>query len=159
MIACRSSWKSSEFTRGKPIPYKAVWSEEQFSRITRGLIPKAMEDKWFVFFEAPHLFFHRSWTGDPIYKVIVSRTSSGYEVSAAHSAISLIQDPAQDSLYQSELLDFLVSNLLLGESKSFPVPPNAKAGFPPGVFQHAISGTGYSEVTHKRKKPWWRFWK
>jgi hypothetical protein len=116
-----------------------------------------MEDKWFIFFEDPYLFFHRSWTGAPAYKLTISRTSTGYEVQAAHSAIEFAQGQEMDSIYQAELLDFLVSNFLLGERKSFPLPPDAKASTPSGALQHAISGSGYAE-THKNRKPWWRFW-
>ena len=37
--------------------------------IARGFIPQEMEEKWFVYMEAGHLLFRRSWTGTLIYVV------------------------------------------------------------------------------------------
>ena len=37
------------------------------------------------------------------------------------------------------MLDFLISNLLLGEDKPFPMPSDAR-DLPAGAFQHVISG-------------------
>lgn len=34
---------------------------EQMRRVRFGLVPKEMDDRWFVFFEDPHLFISRSW--------------------------------------------------------------------------------------------------
>jgi hypothetical protein len=63
-----------------------------------------------------------------------------------------------DVTYHAKSLDFFVSNLLLGESKPFPLPQGYLEKGRPGVFQHGISGTGYKEEPHPSKKPWWRFW-
>jgi hypothetical protein len=164
--ASASSWKHKRFTEGKSIPYKAVWNDDQFTRVTKGLKALEMEDRWLVFYEAPHVFFHRSWTGQPVYKLTVIRSSNGYEVTEALSSINFTTDPAEDSLYQAKLLDFLVSNLLLGESKPFPLPPGVEKQACPGAIQHTISGTGYREQLNAPekqqlncpKKPRWRIW-
>jgi hypothetical protein len=50
-----------------------------------------------------------------------------------------------DVTFESQLLDFLISNLILGGSKPFPLPPGMKESTR-GVFQHHIAGTGYAEV-------------
>jgi hypothetical protein len=34
-----------------------------FLHTAKGLIPRAMEDKWYIYFENDCLYFHRSWTG------------------------------------------------------------------------------------------------
>jgi hypothetical protein len=153
-----TSWKGRRFTEGKPVPYKAVWNDDQFARISMGLRALEMEDKWFIFYEAPHLFFHRSWTGQPVYKLTLVHGSDGYEVTEALSATSFTADAKADSIYQAKLLDFLVSVLLLGESKPFPLPPGVQDQTDRDVLQHAITGTYYSEQTSNLKKPWWRFW-
>lgn len=160
---CPGSWKDRRFKEGKPVPYKAVWNDEQFARVSMGLRALVMEDKWLVFYEPPHVFFHRSWTGQPVYRLTVVHTSTGHEVTEALSAMSFTEDASEDSIYQTKLLDFLVSNLLLGESKRFPVPPGVGKQTYPGVLQHAISGTAFSEQPYNKrpdrpKKPWWRFW-
>lgn len=39
-----------------------------------------MEDKWFIYYEEPHLFLHRSWTGQPVYKLTLKDLLDGAEV-------------------------------------------------------------------------------
>jgi len=56
-----------------------------------------------------------------------------------------------DSNYQIRLLDFLVSNLLLGQSEPFPVPPDVTEPMP-GVFQHHVSGTAYPQLPTQTKQ-------
>jgi hypothetical protein len=84
-IATRNSW-------GKVLPLPEIraelgfaesYSEADFERIKRGLIPSAMEDKWFVFFEEPWLYFHRSWTGIGIYGVAFQSSIEGAAVAAS----------------------------------------------------------------------------
>lgn len=159
MPATRASWKNSPFLEGRPIPYEATWTREQFVRIAEGLIPTCMEDKWFVFYEEPYLYFHRSWTGLPIYKITVGQTERGYEAMKTQSSWRSADGQEPDLTYQVEMLDFLVSNLLLGEGKPFPFPPNIQTSQPPGALQHVISGTGYKEKAGRHTQRWWKFWK
>ena len=107
--------------------------------------------------EAPYLFFHRSWTGQPVYRLALQNTSGGASVVEASWAKALASAENANPTYQAKLLDFLISNLLLGQSKPFPRPEGLKEPMP-GMFQHHAAGTGYQEVSVKVKKPWWRPW-
>jgi len=156
--AYASSWKHEPFTDGKPILYKAVWGDDQFARIRAGLVPRQMEDKWFIFYEDPHVFFHRSWTGQPIYRLTVARITDGYEVTEALSSLDFEKEAGADPIYQVKLLDFLVCTLLLGKPRPFPLPSGAEEQTHPGALQHVISGTSYREESTNPRKPWWRFW-
>jgi hypothetical protein len=69
MTADKDSWKREPFTGGLPIPFQATFSPTELSRLRKGLIPKSMDDKWFIYFESPYLYLHRSWTGKLIYRV------------------------------------------------------------------------------------------
>jgi hypothetical protein len=51
------------------LSFAESYTAGEFERIKRGVIPREMEDKWFVFYEEPWLYFHRSWTGACIYAV------------------------------------------------------------------------------------------
>ncbi|MHC5722873.1 MAG: hypothetical protein ACYTXY_01725, partial [Nostoc sp.] len=51
------------------IMVEKFYSQEEFDRIAAGVIPEQMEDKWFIFYEAPWVYLHRSWTGFCIFKV------------------------------------------------------------------------------------------
>ena len=157
MTASSTSWKSEPFQEGIPIPYQAVFTGEEFARLKTGLIPQQMEDKWFIYYEEPHLFFHRSWTGKPVYRLTIKSTPKEAQIVEVLWSKDLEAASNADPNYQAQLVDFLLSNLLLGQQKPFPVPPGLKEPAP-GVFQHSFSGSGYREVAGQAKKPWWRIW-
>ncbi len=110
-----------------------------------------MEDKWFIYYEEPHLFLHRSWTGQPVYRLALRKTPDGAEIDEALWSKVLAEAPDPDPGYQVQLIDFLLSNLLLGESKPFPLP-QAILEPVPGVIQHHIAGTGFPQVMAPPKK-------
>ncbi len=62
-IATKSSWKNHPIDNPKRIDIELQFTAEQFSKLTYGLIPEEMEDKWFIFLQNDWLYFHRSWTG------------------------------------------------------------------------------------------------
>src|SRR5882757_8930770 len=143
MTATRASWKCQPFENGLPLPYQAVFTSEQFAQLREGLVPDAMEDKWFIFYEEPHLFLHRSWTGRPVYRLALKTGPTGAEVAEALLSNDIPEKARFDPDYQVRLLDFLVSNLLLRQAKPFPVPTGQTGT--KDAFQHHISGTGYAE--------------
>src|ERR1700719_1930333 len=65
------------------LEFKQHFSRAQFDRLSLGKVPECMEDKWFIFFEAPCLFFHRSWTGDCIFQLHLQSDEHGYIVAEA----------------------------------------------------------------------------
>lgn len=123
-------------------------------KIAQGLLPQAMEDKWFVYLDGAHLYFHRSWTGQAVYRLAFQRSGECHIVTEALCAVEILEK--NDAAHQSELLDFLIHNLLLGHAKPFPRTARLSEQTA-GLYQHAISGTGYREATTARK-PWWKFW-
>ena len=158
MQASPTSCKREPFKEGVPLPYQAAFDSEQFARLRDGLIPQQMEDKWFIYSEEPHLFLHRSWTGAPVYRLRSNSVPGGAEVMDALWSKELADTSTPHKAPSIKcLLDFLLSNLLLGQSKPFPVPPGLREPMP-GVLQHIVSGTGYPQSSAKPKKPWWRIW-
>jgi len=71
-----------------------------------------MEDKWFVYYEEPHLFIHRSWTGQPVYRLTLNSTPEEAQVVEALWSKDLATMADADLNYQAQLVDFLLSNLL-----------------------------------------------
>jgi hypothetical protein len=137
-IATKDSWKSEPFGDVVEIAYSAQFSAQEFKKIQAGLIPEAMEDKWFIYFNEEYLLLHRSWTGEPVYKFQIQQTDEGYSVTTAYISAEYFGD---DNV---GLLDFLVNNLLLGNN--IPFPNNEPNEQTPGVAQHIFSGTGFSEI-------------
>jgi hypothetical protein len=166
MPASATSWKHEPFKEGVPLSYRAVLDGEQFVRVKTGHIPRAMEDKWFIYYEEPHLFLHRSWTGQPVYRLTLQSEPNGAEVTEALWSRDIADASALDPDYEVRLLDFLISNLLLGLAKPFPMPPGLTEPMH-GVYQHHIAGTGYPQSSTKPKKAqsptkpqkaWWHIW-
>jgi hypothetical protein len=156
MSARPDSWKSEPIVDAVTLPFSASFSSVEFDRIKLGIVPKVMEDKWFIYFEWPSLFLHRSWTGQRVFRVDIEQLDSGFRVSTAVCAASVLTSNSAE--YQAEVLKFLISNLLLGKGFPFPKPEGLKEAMP-GLFQHAISGTGYREVSVPIHRPWWKFWR
>jgi hypothetical protein len=69
-IVQRGDWKTEPMpSLSKSIAVSEVYTRAEFDSIIAGVIPREMEDKWFVFYEEPWLYVHRSWTGYCIFKV------------------------------------------------------------------------------------------
>ena len=65
----RSSWKFNPINVPIPLKYNRVLSLSEWELLKRGLKPKVMEDKWFVFVEENIVYFARSWTGYCIFSI------------------------------------------------------------------------------------------
>jgi hypothetical protein len=120
------------------LPFTGSYSLEEYERLSRGLVPRVMEDKWFIFEDGGTLSFHRSWTGVCVYQVRLEPAGERYQVVDARTnrAVGGI-----DIWYEARLLRFLIENLLLGHALPFPLP--AGGSDPDGLLQHAISGTAF----------------
>jgi hypothetical protein len=154
-IAKRNSWKSVALVDGVEVPYRSAFSAREFERIKRGLIPKDMEDKWFIYYEAPHLFLHRSWTGQGVYRLTFDETTDGALSIEALCAIDALS--RSTPAYQARLVHWLIHTLLLAANEPFPLPPDDSSD--DGVLQHHISGTAYAELkSPPTGRRWWARW-
>lgn len=151
----------SDFNRLHDMPaensklnYSRIFNSEECIKLKEGLSSQSMEEKWIAYTDNSILYMHRSWTGHCIYSVSLIETNNGCKAEYALVNRNSEHYNANDDSYDLLLLDFLISNLILGEKKPF--PNKASGNEPPGIVQHVISGTGYKEVTIR--KPWWKFW-
>ena len=78
--AKRTDWKNSPISKPKMIDIEMKFSLTQLAELKKGLIPEQMEDKWFIFYERGWLYFHRSWTGDGMYKAKLIKEGEGYSI-------------------------------------------------------------------------------
>ena len=120
------------------LPFTGSYSLEEYERLSRGLVPEVMEDKWFIVEDGGTLSFHRSWTGVCLYQVRLELAGERYQVVDArvNGAVGGI-----DIWYEAWLLRFLIENLLLGHALPFPLP--AGTPDPEGIIQHGFSGTAF----------------
>jgi hypothetical protein len=139
------------FTTGVLLPYNAAFTAAEFARLQAGLLPHSMDDKWLICYEEPHLSIHRSWTGKPVYRVALAERLQDWGVTEALWAHEFARGQEGETEYQAELVDFLISNLLLGQRKPFPIR-DEDAEWPAGTVQHNFSGTAYPERVYSSKK-------
>ncbi|KAA0217274.1 MAG: hypothetical protein DYG94_01435 [Leptolyngbya sp. PLA3] len=96
------------------------FQSEDMMRMRQGLIPRQMEDKWFIYWEDDALCFHRSWTGICIFVLRFQQVEGVW--SAVECTVN--RDPEQygatDDDRDLELLLFLIDRLLLGRRAEFP---------------------------------------
>jgi hypothetical protein len=120
-IAKRSSWKTSPLPeRCETLGFTAVFTDAEADTICRGLIPKEMEDKWFVFYEQGWLYFHRSWTGGCVYWVKLDGCPVGVRVIESWVNRNPEQYTETDTEHDRKLLGWLINVLLLGKRTDFP---------------------------------------
>jgi hypothetical protein len=82
--ANRNSWKILPFPANLiELNFEFSLSRQQFTAMKKGNIPQEMEDKWFLYYEDGHLYFHRSWTGIPVYDILVKETPEGAVINKA----------------------------------------------------------------------------
>jgi hypothetical protein len=94
------------------VPYARTFTGPEYIRLQRGLVPEQMEDKWFIFCEAPWLFLHRSWTGVCVYAVKLRADGEGAAVEEA--CVNRVPEEYRetDIEHDAKILAFLVDRLL-----------------------------------------------
>lgn len=101
------------------LEYRRRFQQLDSCLLSRGILPREMEDKWFVYLDDGALVFKRSWTGYVIYVVTLIRVDGDLE---ARSVI-INRDPRQysstDDLDDLRQLDLLIDHLLLGKVPEF----------------------------------------
>ena len=94
--------------------------KNQVILIKRGVIPREMEDKWFIYWKDDELHFHRSWTGFCVYKVRFDCEDMG----AAAVSATINRDPDQytntDDEYDAKMIAYLIDVVLLRRPSRFP---------------------------------------
>jgi hypothetical protein len=141
-IATRASWKTHACSEQREaLSLAAVYSPSEFEQIKAGLIPEEMEDKWFIFFEAPWLYLHRSWTGFCIYGVRFDISSQGAVITESWVSRKKDQYRGTDTVHEQRLLKFLIDALLLKKLVAYPMPADAGETLEARVIhQHAVVG-------------------
>ena len=143
-IATRHSWNHKKLTdQYALLDYDERFTHEQYERISRGLIPREMEDKWFIFMEDDVLYFHRSWTGVCVYQVELAEEAGVHVTLTVKVSRNRNQYRCTDDRYDAELLRFLIHGLLVGEEVEFPVPGNLPKNTPVAIYRHHIVGCGH----------------
>lgn len=112
-IATTTTWKHEPIDNPKRIEIDLHFTDGQFSKLTKGLIPKQMEDKWFIFYENSWLYFHRSWTGFGLYKAQLQKEQDGYSIKEFWVERNKEKYKNEDDNTDIETISFLIARGLL----------------------------------------------
>ncbi len=102
----RNSWKFNPINMPIPLEYNRVLSLNDWELLKRGLKPKVMEDKWFIFLEENTMYFARSWTGYCIFSIEVKVLTD--ETVLLHKAIM----ESDKSIYRGDIPDSILDDLI-----------------------------------------------
>lgn len=119
--ASKSDWKT------EPMPALCAvlalnhpFSPEEIATMRRGVIPEAMEDKWFIYWSRNRLYFHRSWTGYCIYVVRFKCDDAGGKIVEALANRDAGQYLEADDERDKAMISFLIDVVLLHRPGEFP---------------------------------------
>jgi len=120
-IISKADWKTKDFSQPHQIKANFQISENNYACIRHGLLPEAMEDKWFAYFDNGRLCFHRSWTGAKIYEAEIHKGDRYYEISeiTVERDAEIYKCTSDDEDIRS--FNFLVGRGLLGLNVDTPV--------------------------------------
>ncbi len=107
-----------------------AFDETEFQKLAAGSVPEAMEDKWFICFEHPWLYLHRSWTGFCVYQVRFESDGERHRVAEVIANRNSEQYREQGDAQDALLLTILLFNRVGRESE--PLWQKYKAGLPSG---------------------------
>jgi ADP-ribosylglycohydrolase len=113
-IAIRTNWDNEPIENPKRIEISLQFTCKQFSKLTNGLVPHQMEDKWFIFYENDWLYFHRSWTGYGFYKAQLIKEQNGYSIKEFWVERNKEKYENNDDTTDVEAFSFLIERGLLG---------------------------------------------
>jgi len=153
--ATSQSWKHQplpdEYAR---IPFHGAYTPDDFRKLRAGHVPRDMDDKWFIYFDAGVLRFHRSWTGMCTYEVDLQEKDGQFVTGEVRVNRDASQYGGTDDEYDAQLLAVLIDHHLLKRPTEFPLPGDLPHDAPPGAAQHSISGSACPErIVPRRSKP------
>jgi hypothetical protein len=96
------------------------YTSSQFERIRQNSVPMDMDEKWFIYYEEPWLYIHRSGTGVCVYGVRFEASADG--ASIVESWVNRDSEQYTETSIESdrELCAFFIGTLLLGQHLEFP---------------------------------------
>lgn len=140
----RGDWKNEPMPSSvRKLSVNKSFTQEEMEQVRRGLRPREIEDKWFLFFEGNSLHVHRSWTGTCIYRARFEADSQGYVLVEAEMNADKAEYNGQSDAYEVAMLGYLIDRLLLSKQVAIPSPDSITGDQLP-IWKHNVVGYGRS---------------
>jgi len=118
------------------------YSAEEFHRMSYGLAPASMDEKWIVLAEGLTLGMYRSWPPIKcIYEIHFQKSGDIYRVKEAWVDKAFLDEPWNNPGYSAELLHYIVQRMLLGHGLPFPFPNSINGSMEKSMFRHGMVGS------------------
>ena len=142
--AKKDDWQTKPFPAiTKSLAFERCYTPQEMEQIKLGLVPREMEDKWFIYEENGVLNFCRSWTGHHIYQLHFTAADGGYSVSNTIVNRYPAEYNQDDDAYDIAFLNYLIDRLLLNKEVPFPSPGQIEQD-KAAIFRHSMVGYGRS---------------
>ena len=107
------------------LDYQRTFTPAEYDKLRRGLVPRNMDQRWFIFMEDDWLFIHRDSSGFCIYQARVDRINDEYSVAEAYANRDPHQYKGVNDEYDKQMLGWIIECLLLGNKQSPPPRPSS----------------------------------
>ena len=115
IAASASSW-----LKRKPLPVARkqipiVWtlSQADYELLCFGVVPRNMDDHWFVYAEEGWAYFHRAWTGFGVYWVRFARGSQGWHAMEAWASREMSQYTGDSPTQEAEAIKSIGAQIVI----------------------------------------------
>jgi hypothetical protein len=108
-VATKDSWQCKPIEELKEIIFRRRFNDVEYSLLRLGLVPQAMEDKWFIFFEDGWLNFHKSWTGQGLYKAKIEKIDDQWGIESFY-----VERKPEMNINTNDDLDWDIMHYLIG---------------------------------------------
>lgn len=128
------------------LPYSRRLSAGQTEVLVRGLVPREMEDHWFIFEEDDVVHLYRSWTGVEAFAIQLHRVADGgAEIAEVAVNVEFARSPRRrpaTRLRRSlvEVFDNTPESILDVFFDSLSATPTVAVGIPGHVYGLNVSG-------------------
>ena len=112
-IATRESWEIESIKNPQPLSINLQFSKADLFELRKGVIPRDMEERWFIYYENEWLYFHRSWTGYGFYKAKLNKTKEGYSIDEFWVERNNVEITPEKDQYDLETFRLLIEIVLL----------------------------------------------
>lgn len=111
--ATRSSWANHPMPPSRlRLSWQRHFDPNELEALRLGNVPRAMEDKWFVYADGDRVAFHRSWTGHCVFELVLELGPPGARVREAWVNRDPNQYRSSDDVDDARYLGSLVEEQL-----------------------------------------------
>lgn len=132
----------------KEIPFSRKYTEKEIERMSYGVAPASMDEKWIIIMTEEKLHFFRSHSRQEVIRMLFERQAQDYVVRKTWVDQELMQTEWNSPEYMAKLVDYLVERLLLGRVLRFPFPESVTGFVRKGMFKHSLIGNGLANDEH-----------